>query len=315
MRNFKIVILVCLIVVNVNSYSQIKVSSNGKVGINQSSPAYNLDLYGDARFWTTWGSFIFDSSGNSGRAILYPSSSAVGDLGKESNKFFQMWCHNLNYDNTYDWSDERLKEDIKPLENSLSRIKLLKAVTFNMKDEFYKTEDPIVLAAIKKDRKLDFGFIAQEAKEVYPEIVKLDSTSGMYLVNYVKLIPVLVEAIQELEARVEIMENNCCNQNNNLKSGMNGEKGINSFETKLYQNAPNPFNIQTTVRFEIPETVQSTQLHICNMTGTLLKTISINQRGSDNVTISANEFVAGLYLYSLVIDGNIIDTKQMLLTN
>ncbi|KAF0237905.1 MAG: hypothetical protein FD181_1490 [Prolixibacteraceae bacterium] len=50
------------------------------------------------------------------------------------------------------------------------------------------------------------------------------------------------------------------------------------------------------------------------MTGTLLKTITINQRGADNVTISANEFVAGMYLYSLVCDGKIVDTKQMLLT-
>jgi hypothetical protein len=33
-----------------------------------------------------------------------------------------------------------------------------------------------------------------------------------------------------------------------------------------------------------------------------------------NVTINANEFVAGMYLYSLVCDGKIVDTKQMLLT-
>ena len=83
---------------------------------------------------------------------------------------------------------------------------------------------------------------------------------------------------------------------------------------KLYQNNPNPFSVQTTIRFEIPETVQSAQLHFCNMTGTLLKTITVIQRGSDNVTINANELVAGMYLYSLVCDGKIVDTKQMLLT-
>jgi hypothetical protein len=50
------------------------------------------------------------------------------------------------------------------------------------------------------------------------------------------------------------------------------------------------------------------------MTGTLLNTISVNQRGESNVTINANEFSAGMYLYSLVTDGKIVDTKQMLLT-
>jgi len=50
------------------------------------------------------------------------------------------------------------------------------------------------------------------------------------------------------------------------------------------------------------------------MTGTLLKTITINQRGTGQEIISANEFNAGMYLYSLVTDGKIVDTKQMLLT-
>jgi hypothetical protein len=36
--------------------------------------------------------------------------------------------------------------------------------------------------------------------------------------------------------------------------------------------------------------------------------------GNGNETLNANEFVAGMYLYSLVCDGKIVDTKQMLLT-
>ncbi|VAW25213.1 hypothetical protein MNBD_BACTEROID01-1006 [hydrothermal vent metagenome] len=83
---------------------------------------------------------------------------------------------------------------------------------------------------------------------------------------------------------------------------------------KLYQNSPNPFKTETKIRFEIPQLVNSARLYICNMTGTLLKSIAINQRGPGNVIINANEFNSGMYLYSLVNDGKIIDTKQMLLT-
>jgi hypothetical protein len=50
------------------------------------------------------------------------------------------------------------------------------------------------------------------------------------------------------------------------------------------------------------------------MTGTLLKTININKTGTGQETIQANEFNAGMYLYSLVCDGKIVDTKQMMLT-
>ena len=55
-------------------------------------------------------------------------------------------------------------------------------------------------------------------------------------------------------------------------------------------------------------------LHILNMNGTLLKTLQINQRGAGDIKINGNEFNAGMYLYSLVCDGRIVDTKQMLLT-
>jgi len=83
---------------------------------------------------------------------------------------------------------------------------------------------------------------------------------------------------------------------------------------KLFQNQPNPFSSETTIRFEIQQAVVDTQLYIFNMNGTLLKTIQINQRGSGNVTINGNEFNAGMYLYSLVVDNKIIESKQMLLT-
>lgn len=54
--------------------------------------------------------------------------------------------------------------------------------------------------------------------------------------------------------------------------------------------------------------------HILNMNGTLLKTLQINQRGTGDEIINGNEYNAGMYLYSLVCDGRIVDTKRMLLT-
>lgn len=318
----KILIAFCIttLAFSINGFSQIKVNSSGYVGINQSSPAYNLDVFGTARLWTTYGFFIFDSSGHGGVAALYPNSDWVGSLGKTDKKFNKIWTYDLHYDNLYDWSDEALKENIVPLENSLSKLKLLNGVSYNMKKEFYKNDDPELVTKLWKNNKKDMGFIAQDIKEVFPELVYLDSVSNLYSVNYVKLMPVLVEAIKEQQSTIENMENqlnsieqDCCN---NTKSGtINSNDKINSTDdAKLYQNSPNPFSNATTIRFEIPETIQTAQLHICNMTGTLLKTININQRGNGQEIISGNEFNAGMYLYSLVCDGVIVDTKQMLLT-
>jgi len=121
-----------------------------------------------------------------------------------------------------------------------------------------------------------YGFIAQELQEVFPELVDEDE-EGFLNVDYVGLIPILVEAVKELESRVETMENTCCNQSNDLKSAQTGSTELGSNSIKLYQSAPNPFSEQTTIRFEIPESVQNAQLHICDMNGTLLRQLRLTK--------------------------------------
>lgn len=114
-----------------------------------------------------------------------------------------MYVYKLYYDQLEDWSDERLKENIKPLQNNLNRILLLRGVSYNMKKEFYNISDPQKLSMAMSDKRKDFGFLAQEIKEVFPEVVSLDSTTSYYSVNYVKLIPVLIEAIKEQQMQIE----------------------------------------------------------------------------------------------------------------
>lgn len=50
------------------------------------------------------------------------------------------------------------------------------------------------------------------------------------------------------------------------------------------------------------------------MNGTQLKNYSITQRGKGSITIQGSEFTAGMYLYALIADGKVIDTKRMILT-
>jgi hypothetical protein len=157
-----------------------------------------------------------------------------------------------------------------------------------------------------------YGLLAQDLQKLYPDLV-YESDNGYLSINYIGIIPLLIQSIKELKAEVDELNGSGLP---GTKSGMLSTSLLQSENGKvvLFQNAPNPFNIQTTIRIEIPSTVQSAQLHICNMTGTLLKTVPLNQRGQGDLVINANEFNAGMYLYSLVCDGKIVDTKQMLLT-
>ncbi len=204
MRNFLFMAAFSLIFITANA--QITVSSTGKVGINQVSPDYNLDWYGTGRFWSGWGQLIFDSCGINGTVNLHPGEDWVGGLGTSNKKFNDIYTYKLYYDQLEDWSDERLKENIKPLESCLAKVRQLNGVSYNMKKEFYNISDQELLRQVMHANKNDFGFIAQEVKEVLPEIVSLDPTSELYTINYVKLIPVLVEAIKEQQAEIELLK-------------------------------------------------------------------------------------------------------------
>lgn len=50
------------------------------------------------------------------------------------------------------------------------------------------------------------------------------------------------------------------------------------------------------------------------MNGVQLKSYPITERGKGNVIIQGSELIAGMYLYALIADGEVIDTKRMILT-
>jgi len=120
----------------------------------------------------------------------------------------------------------------------------------------------------------------------------------------------------KMDMELTLYTRDCCSsagQQKNTTIPDTNEK-LGTVNTILYQNTPNPFSNETVIRYEIPENVGKCQLHILNMTGSLLKTISINAPGIGSTVIHGRELKPGMYLYSLVIDGQIIDTKQMLLS-
>jgi hypothetical protein len=316
----KLLLLAVLSLIVDSLSAQIKVNSSGYVGINKTSPSYNLDWFGTGCFGSTWGRLIFDSSGYSGVVTMHPADDWVGCLGRSDKRFNLLYVDHVIARDLEETSDERMKENIKPLDSSLDKIKQLRGVKYDLKGDYFKTNDLKLKAKLEKEGKNEIGFLAQELMKVFPEIVFLDTTSNLYSVSYTRLVPVLVEAVKEQQIQIDELKKqieNCCSYAASLKNGSLVEgSNDDAFKNKaqLYQNAPNPFSTQTTIRFEIPETVSNAQLYICNMTGTLLKNIVINQRGVGSVVINGSEFNAGMYLYSLVNDGKIIDTKQMLLT-
>ena len=82
----------------------------------------------------------------------------------------------------------------------------------------------------------------------------------------------------------------------------------------LFQNAPNPFTERTVIKFELPDNTVNAFIYIFNMQGALVKQIPLKAQQA-NITINGSELTAGMYLYSLIVNGQEVDTKRMILTN
>lgn len=99
----------------------------------------------------------------------------------------------------YFTSDMRLKENVVPLANALDLVKDLGGYSFDWIDSHINErggEDGFFV------RKHDVGLIAQEVRDVLPEAVATRE-NGYLAVKYERVIPLLVEAIKELSAKVD----------------------------------------------------------------------------------------------------------------
>lgn len=95
-------------------------------------------------------------------------------------------------------SDERLKEDIEALPYGLTDLLKLDPKQYKMKD--VELEDGKMIS--RATGKTEVGLIAQEVEQVIPECVS-DNKSGYKQMAYSSLIPVLIQAVKDLNAKVE----------------------------------------------------------------------------------------------------------------
>ncbi|HSF43580.1 MAG TPA: tail fiber domain-containing protein [Thermoanaerobaculia bacterium] len=94
-------------------------------------------------------------------------------------------------------SDTRLKRDLKKLEGTLAAVARLRGVRFRW--------DPERAQEFGFEPGPQLGFVAQEVEEVFPEAVHTDE-QGYKSVKTLDLLPLLVEAVKELNATVEKLD-------------------------------------------------------------------------------------------------------------
>lgn len=206
-------------------------------------------------------------------------------------------------------SDRRFKTNIKALQGVTEKIKKLGSYTYNFKTEEFKERN------FGKEEQI--GFIAQELKEVFPQLV-IEDHKGYMSVNYLGMIPVLLQTfkeqqqqIDELKALVQADPAAGTGKISSLRTTVPvvlSDKNI----VVLNQNVPNPFAESTVITYTIPGEFTKAQIVFCTANGKIIKTTEIREKGPGSLTIFADDLSHGLYTYSLVIDGKTMDTKKMI---
>jgi len=242
----------------------------------------------------------------------------------------------------YFGSDISLKKNITSIENALYLIKNLNGVKYQYNE----------IDCENSPDEYRLGFVAQDVELVVPEVVKT-MQDGTKAITYTDLIALLVEGIKEQQGKIdqqqkeiEILQNLafgqeldltqlhelrnmvyemweimhiCCKNTvpiirGDTSSQKNNNQNKIQQEPVLYQNTPNPFSSNTEISCNIPTSFNSAFIYIYNLQGVELLSFPIMQTGYTTKTISASLLPVGMYLYTLVVNGVIIDTKRMILT-
>ena len=204
-------------------------------------------------------------------------------------------------------SDIRLKENVAPLsllsrgQSPLAKLQNLEVIEYNLKRPSTK----------KVSDKRHYGVSAQDLQKLYPNLVQ-EGQDGYLTVNYVEMVPLLLRSIQELKQELDAVKGGSEYKTRSV-GGETSDFSATETGNVLYQNTPNPFKEQTTIRFRLADDAQNAAICIFDMSGKMLKKLPVSSEMT-SVTVNGYELSEGLYLYSLIVNGREIDTKRMILS-
>lgn len=240
-------------------------------------------------------------------------------------------------------SDKRLKRNIKKYEGGLDIIKKLNPVTYeyNGKAGTKVGQEHVGVVAQELQKvapqmvstfqftTVDDGGIeyidgksdGKKVNHIEKEYLSINASSLKWIiVNAIKeqqetiasqdeTIKSQDEKIATLEERLDKMET-LLNNTAIPSASQTVELGA---SVGLLQNQPNPFNETTTIKYTLPQNTQNAKMRITDMNGKVIKIVELSDTQNGELIIKAGELSMGTYSYSLIVNGQILNTKKMVL--
>ena len=260
--------------------------------------------------------------------LMLATKNALG-IGTTDQPLHSIYATAVNYGTLTQMSDLRYKTNIEELAPAMNKIMRLRPVKFDYLEEKdgERSTDPRRLNRV--------GLIAQELKDIVPEAVYYMESDDIYTIDYTVLIPFLIKTAQEQQAIIENQQTLIENQQlqiEDLQMALTPDNAAMVTPTfssvqpngnlaeavavgnKLWSNVPNPFKQETHIRYTLTEDVREAQLCIYDLSGKQLSCHRLNDRGESEFVLRAASLTPGIYLYSLIADGQVVDTHRMVVT-
>jgi hypothetical protein len=310
-------------------------TSTGNLGIGTHTPSRKLQVQeGDIRISTNgsparYFEFVrtastsgydmrFEHSSIDGGSLYVSSSrdnfSTFGDVARfdsanNDDYVFRVFGSAIA-SGSWNTSDIALKRDVADFTSAMDVIKKLRPRTYFFKQSNFPN---LHLPSEKQ-----YGFVAQELESVLPELVRTSKTAvqvangerkmqEIKAVNYIELIPVLTKALQEQQQQIDELKEMV---NQLMKAEPGKRSNILLHNGSLEQNTPNPLTQSTTIRYRVPSGSRSARLVITDNTGKIIRQENLGE-GAGTVQVDASLMSSGIYNYSLVVDGKLIESKKM----
>jgi hypothetical protein len=307
----------------------------------------NYGVYGySGSNWAVYGNGYIGTYGNGSYVGAWGNGTSYGLVGYGGP--YGVWATGTSYagyfsgnvycSGTYSGSDKALKKNIKEFSSAMDIINKLKPRQYEYRHDGNYEQMNLPDGS-------HYGLIAQDVELILPNLVKdskfetnikrpvaarpdkpspADASSNpapassaesetisFKAVNYIELIPILVKAVQELSAENAAIKEELTQLKNGKYSTVNNSALLS--DAALLQNTPNPFAANTTISYFLPGKYSSAQIVVYDKAGKKIKEMIVTGAGRGTLKMDAATLSSGTYSYSLVVDGAIAATRQLII--
>jgi len=299
-------ILIGLLVFSTQLFGQLKVESNGKVIIGNSSTSITPSCQ-------IGGDLLLNRNSMQGNKRLYIKTDNGNpgiDIGtnKDGIAFYLEGKFNQLYAAKYfKVSDSIIKFNHFNIQDPLAKLMMLKPYRYNTvtmeEDSTYTTLS-------------EYGFFSQEVESTLNEVNITENQHDLKLLDYDQIIPLLVAAVKEQQYQLDSLKEviaSCCAAEKSVSS-TKPSTFSRQLKSEITQITPNPNNGNFQIEYYVIDPKSEVFFEIIDITGQHVKTLQqkSSESSKQRIEVNLNNVTSGQYLVRMLVNKQICDSKKIL---